>query len=55
MREVASWFGRARSVTHEEFGPFADAFALDQTFDSVRARAELGWEPRPLSGAAAAR
>jgi nucleoside-diphosphate-sugar epimerase len=55
MREVASWFGPARSVTREEFGPFADAFALDQTFDSVRARTELGWEPRPLSGAAAAR
>jgi nucleoside-diphosphate-sugar epimerase len=55
MREVASLFGTARSVTREEFGSFADAFALDQAFGSVRAREELGWEPRHLSGAAAAR
>lgn len=45
MREVASWLGDARSVSLEEFGPFAGAFALDQRFSSTRAR-ELGWTPR---------
>jgi nucleoside-diphosphate-sugar epimerase len=54
MRSVASWFGDARSVTREEFGPFADAFALDQTLGSVRARAELGWAPRAFAAEALA-
>ena len=52
MRDVASWFGDPVSVTADEFGPFADVFALDQRFDSTRAREELGWTP---TGAVAAR
>jgi nucleoside-diphosphate-sugar epimerase len=49
MREVAAWFGDPVSVTADEFGPFAEVFALDQRFESARAREELGWEPRGLA------
>ena len=48
MRTVAAWFGEPVSVSPEEFGPFAEVFALDQRFESVLARKELGWEPRAL-------
>jgi nucleoside-diphosphate-sugar epimerase len=51
MREVAESMGAARSVTLEEFGPFGEAFALDQRFTSRRARVELGWAPREFAPA----
>jgi hypothetical protein len=28
-----------------EFGPFADAFALDQRFTAAHARRVVGWSP----------
>ena len=41
--------GTASSVTigqaRQEFGPLADAFALDQRLTSARARRELHWAP----------
>ena len=41
--------GTARSITmgqaRHEFGPLADAFALDQRLSSARARRELNWAP----------
>jgi nucleoside-diphosphate-sugar epimerase len=41
--------GTASSITMEqarrEFGPLADAFALDQTLSAARARRELHWAP----------
>jgi nucleoside-diphosphate-sugar epimerase len=41
--------GTARSITmgqaRDEFGPLADAFALDQRLSSARARRELNWAP----------
>jgi nucleoside-diphosphate-sugar epimerase len=41
--------GTASSITmgqaRQEFGPLADAFALDQRVSSVRARRELNWSP----------
>jgi nucleoside-diphosphate-sugar epimerase len=41
--------GTASSITMEqarqEFGPLADAFALDQRLSSARARRELNWAP----------
>jgi nucleoside-diphosphate-sugar epimerase len=52
MREVASCFGDPVSVTRAEFGPFADAFALDQRFTSARARSELGWSARAFDAGA---
>jgi hypothetical protein len=30
---------------HQEFGPLADAFALDQRLSGARARRELHWAP----------
>jgi nucleoside-diphosphate-sugar epimerase len=45
--------GTASSVTleqaREEFGPLADAFALDQQVSGDRARRELGWSPAARS------
>jgi nucleoside-diphosphate-sugar epimerase len=41
--------GTATSITigqaREEFGPLADAFALDQRISAARARRELNWAP----------
>jgi nucleoside-diphosphate-sugar epimerase len=41
--------GTASSITMEqarhEFGPLADAFALDQRVTAARARQQLGWKP----------
>lgn len=41
--------GSASSISmdqaSQEFGPLADAFALDQRFSAARARRELGWTP----------
>jgi nucleoside-diphosphate-sugar epimerase len=41
--------GSATSISldqaRQEFGPLADAFALDQRFTAARARRELGWTP----------
>jgi nucleoside-diphosphate-sugar epimerase len=41
--------GTASSITmgqaRQEFGPFADAFVLDQRLSSARARRELNWAP----------
>jgi nucleoside-diphosphate-sugar epimerase len=56
MREIAEAVsvaagqpGTARSITMEqarhEFGPLADAFALDQRITAARARQHLGWAP----------
>jgi nucleoside-diphosphate-sugar epimerase len=56
MREIAEAVsiaagrpGTASSITmgqaRQEFGPLADAFALDQRMSSVRARRELHWAP----------
>ena len=56
MREIAeavsvqaSRPGTASSITigqaRQEFGPLADAFALDQHLSAARARRDLGWAP----------
>jgi nucleoside-diphosphate-sugar epimerase len=52
--------GAVRHLTaeeaHEEMGPIAEAFALDQRLTGARARTRLGWEPAhldPLSELAA--
>jgi nucleoside-diphosphate-sugar epimerase len=46
---AAGHSGTASSITIEqarrEFGPLADAFALDQSLSSARARRELKWAP----------
>jgi nucleoside-diphosphate-sugar epimerase len=45
----AGHLGSATSISmdqaRQEFGPLADAFALDQRFTAARARRELGWTP----------
>jgi nucleoside-diphosphate-sugar epimerase len=42
--------GKTTSITleqaHEQMGPIADCFALDQQLTPAKARAELGWVPR---------
>jgi nucleoside-diphosphate-sugar epimerase len=44
--------GSVRHLTdaeaHEEMGPIAEAFALDQRLTGARARTQLGWEPAHL-------
>jgi nucleoside-diphosphate-sugar epimerase len=46
---AAGQSGTASSITMEqarhEFGPFADAFALDQRFTTAHAHRDLGWTP----------
>jgi nucleoside-diphosphate-sugar epimerase len=46
---AAGQSGTASSITMEqarhEFGPLADAFALDQRFTAAHARRDLGWAP----------
>ena len=46
---AAGQSGTASSITMEqarhEFGPFADAFALDQRFTAAHAHRVLGWTP----------
>jgi nucleoside-diphosphate-sugar epimerase len=53
---AAGLAGKTKSITleqaHADMGPVAAAFALDQQFTPVKARDELGWEPKhtdPLS------
>jgi nucleoside-diphosphate-sugar epimerase len=49
VSDAAGRPGTASSITlgqaRQEFGPLADAFALDQSLSAARARHELHWAP----------
>ncbi|WP_432943225.1 NAD-dependent epimerase/dehydratase family protein [Kribbella sp. CA-253562] len=57
LAEAAGHPGQIRHLeaaeAHEQMGPIAGAYVLDQQLTSDRARRELGWEPRHLDAPAA--